>query len=405
MNIKLLIVLLFLIPPILFGCSTNRVLKSYESPYYPLERLKKGNILHVPTGTLVSEDDLISYISGSRIVYVGEVHDNIEHHDLELKIIKALERLHPGKVAVGMEMFKIPYQTDLDSWVRGYMDEKTFFKVWTENWTLDYDYYKPILEYLREKRIPLIGLNASRDMIMALKDEEGNHKAKFKLPDIDKDDPYHRAMVKAVLGDPRHSGIEFDDFYKIQLLWEETMAQTIADYLKSDTGKDRYMVVLAGGGHINYGFGIPKRVFRRFPQPYTTILLATDRGELDKKTARSKGIKLLKADLPYVPLYISDFVWATGYETLKGKKPKLGIQYKEKDGKVRVVKVSKGSAAEEAGIKPGDLIVRIDNDPIEKASDLLYHIGLKRFGDEAKITVLRDGKRLNIEVSFHEKED
>ena len=72
------------------------------------------------------------------------------------------------------------------------------------------------------------------------------------LPDIDKSDPYHRAMTMAIFGDPRHGTKEvFERFYDIQLLWEETMAETVADYLKSEEGKGRYMVVLTGGGHIS----------------------------------------------------------------------------------------------------------------------------------------------------------
>ena len=50
------------------------------------------------------------------------------------------------------------------------------------------------------------------------------------------------------------------------------MAHTIAEFLKSPRNKNLKLVVLAGGFHVQYGFGIPKRAFRRIPHAYSIIL-------------------------------------------------------------------------------------------------------------------------------------
>jgi len=56
------------------------------------------------------------------------------------------------------------------------------------------------------------------------------------------------------------------------------------------------------------------------------------------------------------------------------------------------------SAALEAGIKPGDVIVRVDDKPIIKSADLLEQIGRHRPGDEVVVTVNRSGKEFSYKV-------
>ncbi|NEO00703.1 MAG: ChaN family lipoprotein, partial [Moorea sp. SIO3I7] len=54
----------------------------------------------------------------------------------------------------------------------------------------------------------------------------------------------------------------FDNFFTAQVLWDETMAEKIA--LFAQANPDYQVVVIAGQGHIIYGYGIPSRVARRF---------------------------------------------------------------------------------------------------------------------------------------------
>ena len=50
-------------------------------------------------------------------------------------------------------------------------------------------------------------------------------------------------------------------FFLAQVLWDETMADGIAKFIKAN--QDYQVVVLAGQGHVVYGYGIPSRVERR----------------------------------------------------------------------------------------------------------------------------------------------
>jgi len=56
------------------------------------------------------------------------------------------------------------------------------------------------------------------------------------------------------------------------------------------------------------------------------------------------------------------------------------------------------SSAKEAGIKEGDVIVKIDETPILSSSELIEHVGRHRPGDKLMITVNRKGKEITYPV-------
>ncbi len=67
---------------------------------------------------------------------------------------------------------------------------------------------------------------------------------------------------------------------------------------------------------------------------------------------------------------------------------------------VYVVEVSENGAASNAGIKPGDVIVKIDNSQISSKSTFLEAIGTHRPGDKVEIEVIRNGKPKQFEVTL-----
>jgi serine protease Do len=56
--------------------------------------------------------------------------------------------------------------------------------------------------------------------------------------------------------------------------------------------------------------------------------------------------------------------------------------------------------AEQAGIKPGDVIVKVDGNPVYQSSDLEERVGELQPGDKLQLTVLRDGTEKNFNVTL-----
>ncbi|MFC1740849.1 PDZ domain-containing protein, partial [Pseudomonadota bacterium] len=54
--------------------------------------------------------------------------------------------------------------------------------------------------------------------------------------------------------------------------------------------------------------------------------------------------------------------------------------------------VTEGSAAERAGIEPGDVILAFNDEPIESSGDLPPLVGINPPGTKAEVLVIRSGE-------------
>jgi uncharacterized iron-regulated protein len=383
------------------GCAGPRTLykPGGDLPYPLKEPPKAEEIHHLPTGLELSFEKAMDMISGARLVCVGETHDNLHAHRVELLILRELYRRYPGKVAVGMEMFREPDQEILDRWTKGELSELEFLKAtkWYENWGSDFGYYRDILNFARESRIDVIALNPSRELQQEVRDsglDNVPESLKAKLPEVGLPDPYQRAAMKALYGAHLPSEGMFEAFFRVQLLWEETMAVRVVDYLRSPRGEGKKMVTFTGGWHVRYGFGIPKKVIRRMPMPYAIVLPE------EISIPEEKKDQMMNVDLPQIPLLPADFVWWVPYEGLEGKQAVMGVRLAGKDNEVLVEGVMPGSPAEKAGILPGDRIFSFDGQKVKEVTDVFLRVREKKEGDEAMVAVRREGVEKSLRVKF-----
>lgn len=369
-----------------------------EEPYPPNRAPEVDDIIHLPTGTYVTPEQMLAVATDTRIVYVGETHDNPASHRLQLLVLTAMAERYPGQISLGMEMFNTAQQPVLDRWSAGELDEKSFLKEssWHSNWRLDFDYYRDLLLYARDHKIPVIALNAPKELVKAVGEtalDELPDDLREQLPEMNLDDPYQRAMNAAVFADHAAGNNELERFQKVQTLWDEMMATSIVNEL-SARGKEHRMVVLAGGNHIRYGYGIPRRVFLRQPVSYTLI------GGRELIIPEEKQDRLMDIDPPDFPMTPYDYLHFTEYESLPDDKVKLGVRMKEEEGQVIVEAVVAGSSAEQAGVQAGDILVQMDDTIIEEMFDLIFEIGRKQTGDEALLFVDRGGEQVELTVKF-----
>lgn len=70
-----------------------------------------------------------------------------------------------------------------------------------------------------------------------------------------------------------------------------------------------------------------------------------------------------------------------------------------------ITDVTKGSPAEEAGLKPGDVIVKFDGKAIRNAEETLSRIQSKKSGEVADLTIIRKGESMEAAVKAIAKSD
>ena len=359
------------------------------SPYLPLDDLQNNEILHLPTGLKVSFDQMQNVISSSRVIYIGETHDNTEAHRVQLEIIGDLTRRFPEKISVGMEMFRRSAQQDLDRWSKGELSLDHFKKLFRKNWGNGYPLYKPIFDFINKNHIPLIGLKPSKKTENLFRNNE-QPSDQNNLPQIDFDDRYHRPFSMSIFGG--HQAMEKP--YRMLLLWEETMAQTVADFLMDPSNINSKLVVLAGGFHVQYGFGIPKRAFRRVPHSYSIILPTV--------TELPPELEDREMDVQHVsiPLYSGDYAWKLQYKVLPDNKVKLGVTLENSENAVRIKSVSANSNAERAGLKKDDILLAINGIELVDIEDLTNRLRNLGFDDQVKFIVKRGPEKIAVEIQF-----
>lgn len=330
------------------------------------------NVSGVRPQSALSLDKIIMKVIDKDILYIGESHTDYEDHCVQLDLIRALrERGH--EFAIGMEMFQKPFQKALDEYLAGKTTEKEFLKAskYFERWRFNYHLYREIVEYAKAYGIPLLALNADSDIVDKVSsgglDALSEAERKEIPPDMDMTNEDYRRKLKGIFELHENDGKKpsFENFYQCQILWDETMAHTGNDFLKKNP--DYQLVVLAGMGHVEWGYGIPQRMHRLNGKDYAIMI------DSNIETLEDGMADYVMFPAPLEP----------------PKDPLLGVVLKETEGKVEIVEVEPKIAAEGLDLKKGDVLVEVDGLKIEKIADVKIALFDHKKGDVIEVQALR----------------
>jgi uncharacterized iron-regulated protein len=328
-------------------------------------------------------DSVLQQLDQKRVVFIGEEHDRYDHHLDELEIIRRLHDRNPQRWVIGVEFIQRPFQPYLDAYVAGQLTEREFLMKteYFSRWGYDYRLYRPIFLYAKEQGIPIVALNAEEELTKdagKLGLDKLPAEERQRLPsDIDESDAAYQDRIRKVFEKHPASGAEnFQRFWQAQLVWDETMAQTAAEYLEGRP--DKNMIVLAGRGHIEFGSGIPNRVKRRLPGASAAILLCTE------------GSHMQEGEADY---------WLDSKEQQLPPAGKMGVTMDLSDG-VRVKNTTPAGAAAKAGLKAADRIVSIDDQTVRSIADVQLFMLDKEPGQRVSLEVERENPAGKKELSF-----
>ena len=250
-------------------------------------------VLRVSDGKVISFEQMIDDLKKVSVVFVGEVHDEPEHHQAELRVLRAMHQSNEP-FAVGLEMFRAESQKKLDSWTTRKISLDQFLQAYYDNWRQPWPLYRDIFEYARENQIPLVGLNIP-DSISKKVGANGfgslTPDEKKQLPpgiSCNVDPTYMEFIRKAYSGHHAAGDREFVNFCEAQMVWDKSMAWHLAGYLKKNPGKR--MIVLAGVGHA-WKRGISEQLPAESKLTYRVVLPVIP-NEADKATRNGPGRRL-----------------------------------------------------------------------------------------------------------------
>jgi predicted metalloprotease with PDZ domain len=150
-------------------------------------------------------------------------------------------------------------------------------------------------------------------------------------------------------------------------------------------------LVFAGSGHIAFGFGIPKRFYRRTSIPYQIIVLKVWKEKIDE------DFTFTETSSPP-----ANFLWITRPNPPEKKQPRIGVVLKQKEDQkgLWIERVIPDSPAEKAGLLSGDQFIAVEGKEIGKVKDIHNALAQKGWGKEITFTILREGVRKEITVTL-----
>jgi uncharacterized iron-regulated protein len=351
-------------------------------PADPAPTAPEPGALFTAGGKPLTLADLAARLSGAAYVLVGETHTSPCDHLVQAHILDALAA-GPRPPALGLEMAAEDQQPALDAFntrAVSLADLPERLR-WKENWGFPFPLYEPLFAVAEGRNLPVFGLNipfsvtrkAMRQGQDALTPEERAYYPANIIPVPRDQEPVlleifgqHRPNATA----PKSDRIQ--SFFRTQAAWDTKMAERA---VAARRATNRPVLVAAGDGHVENGWGIAHRLALLDPGA-SVVLIVPWRGEPDRDP-----------DAGNYHFYCPPT-----------HKSRLGMLLVEQGGRVSVTEVEPGSRAEAAGARVGDVVLTAQGRKVSALGDL-HEAGAAAFQAKAPLVfeVERDGRPAKLD--------
>jgi uncharacterized iron-regulated protein len=261
-------------------------------------------------GTPATLEQIVAQSRAAEVTFLGEFHDDPVAHHLEYEILR---RAWDDGLALSLEMFERDVQYVLDEYLAGLIIENHLLssgRAW-RNYVSD---YRPLIEFAREKRMPVLAANAPRRYVnrvsrlglKALTEIEGE--ARRFLPPLPyaEASPAYGSKFKRVMEEQREQGQPLTPEsiarrLEAQSLWDASMAYSIADFLTRQPGSR--ILHINGSFHTAERLGTVEQLLRYRPNARVVVVtMMPDKSfpVFEMKTMQGQGDFVIVTD-PALP--------------------------------------------------------------------------------------------------------
>ncbi len=356
---------------------------SASRPPAPSAGLEPGSLFNAQ-GQRITHKAFAALASGYDYILLGESHSSRCDHIAQAALIRAMSERGPGP-AVGLEMVDVTRQDVLDEFSDGILDVQVVegYLEWQKSWGYAFDLYEPIFLAAQEHGLPVTALNLPRALIEQISAgglDSLTPEETVLLPEKIVPPPAEQAEVLEEVFARHRSGEDMDEeetalrrerFFLIQSLWDSGMAERAVEARRNFA---RPVAIVAGAGHVEFGWGIAHRL--KAYEPGARILLALPwRGK--------------------EPLEGADVF----YYCPATHRSSMGMVLQEEGKRVVVVDVEVDSRADNAGLRVGDVITGAGATPVTSLWDL-HKAGVEahKAGKPLTLTVLRGKELLTLNM-------
>jgi len=360
--------------------------------YLPAERtpepgrdIQPGQFLD-SNGTVMDAADVGALAAEADYVLIGEGHTVPCDHLVQASLLRAMAAAGSPPV-VGLEMVSTDHRAGLHGFNIGRYGPEGLERAldWENTWGHPYSLYLPVFEAAHELGLQLEALNMPLEVIRAVSDggvESLSPQQSAKLP---------VAVIPAMQAQrqyleeefQRHQGMRSENatrdesealerFLLVQSLWDTKMAEEAVHARRRHGGP---VAVLAGGGHVEYGWGIGMRLDKLDPKAKVMTVMPWRGGPVD----RARATVFFHCPMAHAS--------------------RLGFTLEMGEQGALITGVEQGSRAEAAGMAVGDIILRAGGEPVKAMFDLhKAAITAGKAGEDLVFTVRRDGEELDVSI-------
>ncbi|MBN2830163.1 MAG: ChaN family lipoprotein [Candidatus Cloacimonetes bacterium] len=244
------------------------------------------------TGREISLPKLAKSLQNYDVIFFGEFHDNSIHHEMEIKLLKLLYKRNKS-IALSLEMFERDVQNSLNQYLNDTLTEEEFLGV-SRPWPNYKADYQPMVEFAKKNSLPVIAANVPRRYAAGVNAEGISYLET--IPEAEKqfvakeikvlNDAYREKFIKTMnvnMGSAMHSKatMNFDNLYAAQCLKDDTMAESIAEFLTTHPGTHIYHV--NGDFHSSQHLGTAQKLKLLKPELKIAVISPVGVKDPDKK--------------------------------------------------------------------------------------------------------------------------
>ena len=226
-----------------------------------------GRIWDVKRQVFAEEGILASAVARSDFVFLGEVHDNADHHVIQARLVRAVAAA--GKrPPLAMEMLDTDVQAAVDQALRADARDADALAAavgWDGSGWPEFPYYRPVVTAALEAGMPVLAANLSRALAkVAVRQGKGALPEALRVR-LERDEPLPEEVVKALREEMRisHCNVLPEPLLDPMALAQRARDAQMAERL-SRSGKAGALLV-TGNGHARLDRGVPAVLARDVP--------------------------------------------------------------------------------------------------------------------------------------------
>ncbi|CAH7096599.1 Cofac_haem_bdg domain-containing protein [Vibrio chagasii] len=230
-----------------------------------------------PQGEALSLNALPQELLDADVILIGEWHTHSAIHRFQTDFLKARQNAD-SNIALSMEQFTREHQDTLNQYLNGEIGEQVLISkaaAWP-NYESD---YRALVEFAKANNLDVIAANAPKPFVQCIGrkglpylEQLSSEQRDWVATEVNTgDSPYKdKFMASMHHGTPEQTEKQF----AAQVTWDETMAESIVDYLA--TNPDKQVIHVAGKFHTEGGLGTAASISRRNPDLKVAIITPVD---------------------------------------------------------------------------------------------------------------------------------